>query len=180
MVYPVSEDTILMNTALKELDNTFKLKGKKILEIGCGNCHNINFCVEKQANTFGLDIDKNAKKFCQKNVKFILSNMFKNLKETNFDLIFFNPPYLVSDKIKYVDLDGGNLGREKIDLFLKGFDKFLKPNGKVLLLHTDYNNLSKTKKILKEKGFKMKIIKKEKLFFEELYILLIEPSINKK
>jgi len=176
-MYLPREDTFLMNKALSGMS----LKGKKVLEVGCGNCYNSFYCAEQGAKVFALDIDQEALDISKneaekKNLKisFINSNMFSSLKEKNFDLIFFNPPYLISDEIEDIALDGLEKGRYFIDLFLLEFDKFLKPNGTALLLHTDYNDLEETKKKLEKKGFNYEPVAEERFFFERLYILKIK------
>jgi len=175
-MYPPREDTFLMNQALSKLS----LEGKKVLELGCGNSYNSFFCAEQGAKVFALDIDYDAleisKEEAQKKgleITFINSDMFTFLKEKDFDIIFFNPPYLVSDEIKEIALDGLEKGRHFIDLFIADFDKFLKPKGTALLLHTDYNDLEETKKKLEKKGWKYKLVGEESFFFERLYILKI-------
>jgi release factor glutamine methyltransferase len=181
-MYSPREDTFLMNKALSELD----LKGKKVLEVGCGNCYNSFFCAEKGAQVFALDIDpeviKKSKKEAQKKglkIIFITSNMFSSLQEKDFDLIFFNPPYLVSSEIKDIAVDGGNKGRQFIDLFIEQVPKFLKPSGIALLLHTDYNDLEATEHKLTKAGFGCEIVARESFFFERLYILQIKKKVIK-
>jgi release factor glutamine methyltransferase len=176
MVYMPSDDTYLMNEALQ----LFELKHKKILEMGCGNTSNSIYCAKKDAIVYSLDLDPKALKYGKKHAKrekveinFIQSDMFTNLEEGDFDFIFFNPPYLVSDKIEDMTIDALEKGRFFIDIFLKNFDKYLAKNGIALLLHTDYNDLERTKEIIINKGFLFEIVARKKLFFEELYIIKI-------
>ncbi|MDD4983809.1 MAG: methyltransferase domain-containing protein [Candidatus ainarchaeum sp.] len=179
-MYSPREDTFLMNKALHFYDSEFGLVGKKVLEVGCGNCYNSFFCAEKGAKVFALDVDPAALEVSKKEAKkkrldiiFIQSDMFSSLQEKDFDLIFFNPPYLPSDDIKDITVDGLEKGRHFIDIFLKGFKKFLKQDGVVLLLHADYNDLEATEKKLSKAGFSSEIIGKDSFFFERLYILQI-------
>jgi len=174
-VYLPREDTYLMEKALVK----FNLKNKNVLEIGCGSGYLSIYCAKQGAKVTSVDINQLALQYASKeaqkeniNITFIESNLFSNVKD-KFDIIFFNPPYLVSDKIEYLSLDGGKEGREIIDNFLKDFDKYLLSDGFVLLLHTDYNNLDKTKKILSKKGFVLEVILQEHIFFEDLYTLKI-------
>jgi len=177
-IYLPREDTYLMEQALSR----FNLKNKKILEMGCGSGYLSIYCAKQNAIVTAIDINIDAIKYASEQAKkeklkinFIESDLFFALnKEQKFDIIFFNPPYLVSDEIKELALDGGKDGREIIDKFLKDFDKYLLPEGFVLLLHTDYNNLVDTKELLEEKGFDFDILEKEHLFFEDLYILKIK------
>jgi len=178
-IYLPREDSYLMERAL----NTLELKDKKVLEVGCGSGYLSIHCAKKKAIVSCLDINKDAINYTLENanknkvkINAFQSNLFENVNE-KYDLIFFNPPYLISDEIKYIALDGGKDGREIIDKFLEDFDKHLNENGIALLLHTDYNDLEKTKKILDKKGFVLEIITQEHLFFEELYILKLFHKI---
>ncbi|PIU02976.1 MAG: hypothetical protein COT55_00640 [Candidatus Diapherotrites archaeon CG09_land_8_20_14_0_10_32_12] len=179
-MYSPREDTFLINKALHFYDSEFGLKGKKVLELGCGNCYNSFFCAEKGANVFALDIDsevleisKTEAKKKKLQINFVQSDMFSSLSEKDFDLIFFNPPYLPSDDIKDITVDGLEKGRHFIDIFLANFKKFLKPRGVVLLLHADYNDLESTERKLSKAGFNSEIIGRDSFFFEKLYILQI-------
>lgn len=175
-VYLPREDTYLMQFVLDKTD----LKGRKVLEIGTGSGYLAILCAKKGGLVNAIDINPDAIELAKKNAKkekvkidFQLSNLFSTIKD-KYDIVFFNPPYLVSYKIKDLALDGGKEGREIIDKFLLHFDKYLNEKGFVLLLHTDYNNLEKTKNILQKKGFEFSIVAKQHLFFEELYILEIK------
>ncbi len=95
--------------------------------------------------------------------------MFENIKE-KFDIITFNPPYVDSESIKYIEVDGGKKGREILDLFLEKVKEHLNAKGEVFFVQSIHNGLIKTKKILKNNGFKFEIIAKKKLFFEELVV----------
>ncbi len=180
MVYEPSDDTYLMTDSIIDVDKKYPIFRKKVLEVGCGNCVNSVFMAKLGADVYALDLDndaltygKNEAKKQSVQINFIHSDMFLNLNQKDFDLIIFNPPYLPSDEIKHMDLDGLENGRHFIDVFLKDFDKFLSKNGRVLLLHTDYNDLNKTIDIIMSKGFRFEIVKRKKLFFEELFVFHI-------
>jgi len=176
-VYLPREDTYLLESALKKID----LKNKKVLEIGCGSGYLSIYCALHNANITAIDINPKALQYASNEAKkanvkinFIISDLFKALnKQDKYDIIIFNPPYLVSDKIEYLALDGGKEGREIIDKFLTEFDKHLTDNGFVLLLHTDYNDLKETEEKLAKKSFRFEIVAKQHIFFEDLYILRI-------
>ena len=176
-VYLPREDTYLMEQALKPL----VLKNKKILEIGCGSGYLSIYCAKRGAQVTSIDINHKAVSYAKRQaekekqpIKFLQSNMFESLDvKERFDIIFFNPPYLVSDNLDFLALDGGKKGREIIDKFLDVFNKYLEPDGFALLLHTDKNDLKQTKEILAKKSFRFEIIEKQHLFFEDLYVLKI-------
>lgn len=176
-VYLPREDTYLLENALKKLN----LSNKKVLELGVGSGYLSIFCAKQKAFVTAIDINNKAityAKNCAKKenlkIDFVQSNLFESLNSNErFDIIFFNPPYLVSENLDFIALDGGKKGREIIDKFLDKFDKHLSEKGFVLLLHTDYNDLEETKEKLNKKGFSFEILEKQHIFFEDLYILKI-------
>jgi len=189
-VYSPAEDSYLLEECiLKE-----KLNGKKCLDLGTGSgiqgiamlkswakeltCVDINPVALKESKKNILNYVKNSKKertqipgHPKPVISFKKSNLFSSLKKEKFDFIAFNPPYVPSDEVKWVDLDGGETGRETIDKFLSSFSTHLNKNGVLLLLISSLNKPNEIKKKLKELGFSVKVVGKKKLFFEELLVL---------
>ena len=91
-------------------------------------------------------------------------------------MIIFNPPYLPETQYdKGKDTTGGKLGSEIANKFLIKAHKYLKKNGRILLL------VSSLTKNIKFENYHKKIIAKRKLFFEELYVYEIwEKKLTKK
>ena len=192
-VYSPAEDSYLLEECiLKE-----NLSGKKCLDIGTGSgvqgiamlkCGakelvsvDINAVALKQSKKNILGYIKNSTKertqfpgHVGSVIKFKKSNLFSSLKKDKFDFIAFNPPYVPSDEIKWVDLDGGEYGRETIDKFLSSFPAHLNKNGVLLLLVSSLNKPSEIKKKLIELGFGVKVVGRRKLFFEELLVLRVK------
>ena len=73
--------------------------------------------------------------------------------------------------IRWMETDGGVKGREVLDNFLRDFEKFLKPAGRIVFLQTDVNGIPETLEKLKQQGFAGKILARKKLFFEELVVI---------
>lgn len=146
-IYEPSEDTFLLEESLPK-----NLKQKKVLEIGCGSGFLSIKCALRGGKVTSVDVNENALKATEKlakqnNVKInlIKSNLFEKINE-NFDLIFFNPPYVdckkegLKGEIAWV---GGEKGREVIDKFLSQFKKHLKKEGACLLLISSINEIKK-------------------------------------
>lgn len=173
MIYEAKEDSFL----LKKYVNQYS-KGK-VLDMGCGSGILALEALKKSNNVLAVDINKKSIEYCKKlgiNAKY--SNLFSNIKE-KFDLIIFNPPYLPYDKKEDKEtrlmVCGGKKGYEVIDRFLKQAKKHLNKNGKILLL---FSSLTGTvDDILKKHGYKFKCLEEQKLFFEKLYVYLIEIQI---
>ena len=77
------------------------------------------------------------------NVKFIKSNLFKDLKEMKFDIIVSNPPYIKKDDIQFLSdevqkepeiaLDGGYDGLDFYRKIINNGYEYLKFNGYICL-----------------------------------------------
>ena len=178
-VYEPKEDSYLMAENIK-----FEAK-KKVLDMGCGsgiqsmnaliqNCEVIAVDLNPKALEITKQNSKQIKK--EKKIKTIQSNLFEKIKKQKFDYILFNPPYVPSDRIKYIELDGGKKGREILNKFLEEAPKWITEKGKIYFIQTNINGIKETKNILKK--YKLKMCKKatKKEFFEELYLIQAEKE----
>lgn len=173
-VYIPSDDSELLVESIELKKNS------KVLDLGCGSgIQGLNALFKGAKKVVFSDINSKALISAKKNVfnaelinssEFIESDLFSKINE-KFDVIIFNPPYVLSEEIKFKELDGGKNGRIVLDKFLNEFDSYLNSNGVIFFLQTDLNDLNKTKKILELKGFNYKIIARKKLFFEELIVI---------
>jgi len=193
LIYQPAEDSyLLQKTIIQFLKN--KSKNIKILDIGSGSGIQAQTCKKLGFhNILATDINPQAVKHLKKqNLKTIKSNLFSSLelKNKKFDLIIFNPPYLPQDKREPKDSQlnttAGKKGYELIIKFLKQARAHLNsqtpltPQANILLL---FSSLSKPK-IIKQKAkqlnYKFKLLNKQKLFFEEIYVYRFsKPSFLK-
>ncbi len=175
-VYVPSDDSFLLMNSVEVV------KDSVVLDLGCGSgIQGLNALKKAAKRVVFSDVNFKALVSARKNVfnagfidssEFVESDLFSNISQ-KFDLIIFNPPYVVTDDLRFVELDGGRNGRFLLDKFLNEFDLFLKKNGVVFFLQTDLNDLVKTKKILLSKGFLFEVIARKKLFFEELFVFKV-------
>ena len=171
-------DTEVLIEATLEL---FKYRDyANILDVGVGSGCIILSILNEKDRFYGTGIDVssksislsklNAKKFSLENrVKFIKTDV-DNFCHGKYDLIISNPPYIKSNKIKYLEkdvrdyepklaLDGGLDGTFKILKVIEKASTLLKSNGR-LILEFGYDQKIKILSLLKKRGFYInKIIK---------------------
>jgi release factor glutamine methyltransferase len=182
-VYPPAEDSWLLEEAILREN----LRGLKCLDMGTGSgVQSVAMFRAGAISVLAVDINPAALLASEKKVAeytkkkktqkpghsfgVLESNLFSKVKG-KFDLIAFNPPYVPTDGVKWVDLDGGLEGRSVINKFIPAVAKHLNPNGAVLLLISSLNNPQAIQSAFFENGFSIKEVSKKKLFFEELIVL---------
>lgn len=178
-VYLPREDSYLLGRALEEhlKQNKYNL----IIDVGCGSGILSILAAKYQDNIIALDINKEAIIQAKKNAKlnhenkilFFKSDLLEKFKEVPRNtLIVFNPPYLPSQKVKYIDLDGGKQGRE---IILRFFDEIsIKKAEKALILISSLNDFEYLRNYLKIRKFNVEVLATQRLDFEELQVWLLE------
>ena len=175
-IYETAEDSYLLNETLKEFLKN-KDKNIKILDMGSGSGIQAKTCKDSGfKNVLTIDINKEAIKHLKKQgFKSVHSDLFSKINKKNkFDLIIFNPPYLPKNIYdNKPDTTAGKQGYELIIKFLRQAKLHLNKDGVILLL---FSSLSKPDIIIKQAKllkYNLKLLNKQKLFFEELYIYLL-------
>lgn len=119
----------------------------KVLDIGTGEIGFLAYyLLASGANSiFATDIDENvvnhAKKTSQKSscVKWIVSDVYENIKDSEFDLIVSNPPQMPCKNGNYNDHDfGGKDGRKVIMRIISDSSKYLAFGGRLIVLCFDF------------------------------------------
>ena len=172
-IYEPAEDSYLMSKTLKStipelLNQNLNIK---FLEIGSGSgilLETVKDLGIKESHIFASDINEESVEHC-KGLGFncVYSDLFENI-EGKFDIIIFNPPYLPKDSREPQDSQlittGGETGAEITNRFLEQAENYLEENGKIFLL------TSSLTKNINWRNYHKKLIGKEKIFMEELYI----------
>lgn len=176
-MYESREDSYLILKHLKDY-----AKGS-ILDIGTGSGI-LAVEASKYGNVTASDIDKEAIAFCRRNIrlkiKFLVSDLFSKIKD-KFDLIIFNPPYLPNEPMaKDIALDGGKKGYELLERFFSQANDYMKTKGRILIVFSSLTNKGKVDDIIKENLFQFKLLDEQKLFFERLFVYLIEKNEHLK
>lgn len=158
-VYQPSDDTFFFQDILEnqlEFDRGYEI----VLEVGCGSGYLSKTVLSslKSCVRYSLDLNVNACISTQQNsslnaLEIITCNMFKSIRKgLLFDIIIFNPPYVVSCPSVPSDIDtgksyspidsawaGGIDGRFWIDRFLSTMTEFISTNSCVYLVLIEAN-----------------------------------------
>ena len=176
---PRPETELLCENVIK----LFKDKEFNFLDIGTGTgCILLSILSElKKAKGIGIDVSKKAIDVAKKNsinfnledrAKFIVKS-FNKIYGYKFDLIVSNPPYIKSIDIKNLKedvrnfepklaLDGGKEGLDVIKKVIYKSKTILKKDG-LLALEIGFKQHYKVSQILKEQGFREKLLVKDYL-----------------
>jgi release factor glutamine methyltransferase len=179
-VYEPAEDSFLLaDAALEDAES-----GMRILEVGTGSgfVSAVLLANLKDIYLLAIEINPHAARCARANgVEVIRTDLFRGIKpekpENRFDLILFNPPYLPTSKEEKVPgwlnyaFDGGISGRETLDRFLDEVRDYLKPGGKILVLISSITGLEAVREKIKGMGFKVDILERKKVSFEELMVV---------
>jgi HemK-related putative methylase len=197
-VYSPSDDSFLIldfirNNISQEFFDEIPIKDiKTILDLGTGTGI-VAIYLEQlgifQSQVYASDILLNAIKCAQMNekrnnienkIKYIHSDLFENFPnhlKNSFDIIIFNPPYLPSierNEKKSIDhsWDGGIDGLKILFNFFSQVKMYLNLQKKchVYYVCSSKTNLNELYKFIKEKGFKNKVLAKQHIFFEDIFL----------
>ncbi|MGB9724939.1 MAG: HemK2/MTQ2 family protein methyltransferase [Nitrososphaeria archaeon] len=170
-MYLPAEDTYLLIRGLESYDNL-----GKVLEIGFGSGKVAEALNRRSEIYVGCDIDFNVlKDFKIKNpynpkIELVCCDSASCFRNSFFDTIVFNPPYLPSDSIIDHTINGGPEGCELILKFLETSFRILNSTGSIFFIASTLSNLSKITSFIKDNGFGCKEVIKEKLFFEHIIL----------
>lgn len=170
LIYEPQEDSFLFMDFLRDCFETKNVNEKSVLDMGCGSCilgetlRDLGFI-----DILCVDVNEDAVKLAkEKGFRALKSDLFEEV-DSCFDLILFNAPYLPRDELEDEEsslaTSGGKRGDEIALRFLEEAKDFLKDKGVIYLLISSLTPLENIKK------FKFEVVKKKKMFFEELLIL---------
>jgi len=167
--YLASADSALIRKVLRDHS------GESALEIGAGNGGNL----VELAGHFGLVVGTDIVRpgmtdWRGKGVQFVLADRATCLKDSAFDLVAFNPPYLQGEIVDSA-IDGG-VDLEVPHRFLDEALRVVKPSGKVVFLLSDEAEFGELEMVCAAKRFRAHKVASERGFFEELSVYIAEGS----
>jgi release factor glutamine methyltransferase len=176
-VYEPAEDSVLL------ANNLDVGPGERVLEIGVGSGYVSLVASQGAAFVVGIDINPHAARLAKANarlngianVDFIISDLFSPIRG-RFNLILVNPPYLPEKGGAWqgpleLAWDGGEDGRRLTERFIKEVQDYLEPNGRVLMIQSSLSGYEETVRSLSSRGFQVKTLAEQKLFFETIYLI---------
>jgi release factor glutamine methyltransferase len=180
-VYEPAEDSFLFAENLIVYDND------SVVDVGAG-CGILGIVAAARARrVLAVDINSQAVRCTKENAKlnrvdqkmlFIVGDLFTSINvRKHFDLIIFNAPYLPSEELEEDTRlgrawAGGSSGRRIIDKFIHEAPKYLRPEGRILLMQSTLSNVKKTLHSFEEKNLRADIIAKQDLPFFETIVLI--------
>lgn len=184
MIYQPLEDSFLLEEQVKK-----NAKGS-VLDMGTGSAIQALAAAKKRKvrEVIAMDVQKDVIDFCTQNIKnakikFFQSNLFEAFRKNNkyrnkkFDTIIFNPPYLPEEPmVRDVALDGGKKGFEVVQKFIRSTWDYLKDDGIILLLISSLTNKPRVEEILTTNLFEFKILARKHIFFEDLFVYMIQKN----
>ncbi|WP_435153351.1 HemK2/MTQ2 family protein methyltransferase [Haladaptatus sp. DFWS20] len=174
-VYQPAEDSRLLAEVVAD-DVT---DSDVVLEVGTGSGYVAEFvATETGARVLGSDVNPHAcKRARERGVEAVRGNLVAPFRDSVFDAVLFNPPYLPTDSDEERDdwmeyaLSGGESGREIIDPFLDSAGRVLAPDGRVYLLVSSLSGVDEVVSRASENGFSAVALRDESFPFETLSIL---------
>ncbi len=168
-IYKPAEDTFLLASILEGI------RGYNALEICTGSGYIARILARNFKSVVATDVDARAllyaKDSSMDNIHYICCNAAGAIVNIRFDLIAINPPYLPSDVINDVCVDGGKGGIEVARRMLKDAVRLLAYNGTIYMLISslsDYTGLISFSRLL---GLEATIVARKRYFFEDLLVI---------
>jgi len=167
--YLPAEDTHLLREALAACG------GDSCLEIGFGSAALVAGVAGRFRLAVGTDILDlgDAKQSRTASVDLVLADTAKCFRDGVFDLVFFNPPYLPSDRIEDAAVDGGRGGTQVPISFLREALRAVKENGTVMVLLSDAGDVGSFLEYCKSLSLYVEPLNERNLFYEKLVVFKI-------
>ena len=160
------------------------LRGKRLLEPGCGSGLISIYAAREGAVVTATDINAVAIEFLKKNSRknwinltIIESDLFQNVPVQPFDIVAINPPYYRKEPLTAKDYAWhcGENGEYFTKLF-KGLKGYLHPASEVYMVLFDGCDIDMIETIAVENNFSMHCVLATENLLEKNFIFKIEPT----
>ena len=169
--YAPSDDTMLLIRALSGEG------GGNCLEIGFGSGAVLRSLAPKFELAVGTDVTTVAQALVARgSADLCLADRASCFRDSSFDLVAFNPPYLPSENTPDRAVDGGPTGVEVAIAFLDDALRVLKPGGRVVALLSDRGDLARFASHCEALGLELRESERERLFYESLVVYEIRRT----
>jgi release factor glutamine methyltransferase len=189
LVYPTvfNPKSYFSGKLFAEFAADMDLKGKSVLDMGCGSGIVAVFAALGGAEVTAADINPEAVKCTEANakrngvqVKVYESNLFGTTHRsspTAFDYIFFNPPYYPKEPKNNFEL-AFNAGADYRVLreFASQSKSRLKQNGAVYMIISSDMGIEAVKNTFNGQGFQINIVLTKRKLFETFYVIKLVPA----
>lgn len=167
--YLASEDSALLRRALE------KYTGDSFLEIGAGNGGSLVELSKRFDLVIGTDMVRpGMADWKGAGTDFILADSASCIRASTFDLVAFNPPYIMAETGDDAAVEGG-LGLQVPKKFLREALRVVKRTGSVVFLLNEEADPKEIERICEERGFRLERVLAQRLFFEELVVYAASP-----
>ncbi len=169
--YPPSEDTFLLEDALKDLP-----EGRMAADIGCSEGYIAKVLAEKGFEVVATDIDQSSIVAARKTLEpyygkvHLLNASLLPARPNVFDVVVSNPPYLPEDdEFKDTTIHGGPSGVDVAVQLLENAKECIKRGGVIYIIASSLSEVYRRLKYALINGFELVDEVKLRLFFETLY-----------
>ena len=163
--YLSSDDSALLRRAVE------RYHGRTCLEIGFGSGSNLARLCDSFDEVAATDILRSAhaseRPGC---VDLVYCDRAACFRDSSFDFVVFNPPYLPSNGVVDPTVDGGRGGIEVPVMFMEEAARVLRPSGTILFLLSSEGDVSGFLRHCERGGLRVKRVMEMGLFFETLYV----------
>jgi release factor glutamine methyltransferase len=165
---------------------TCDIHGKSILDVGTGSGILAIMGAQRGAQVVATDINPLAltcakanvlRNGCASSVMVLESDLFVSLGGKRFDMILFNPPYLVrAPKGPYATAMDGGVDLALIKRFAADASNHLSGNGFMLLLLSTDAPMASLISLFSAAGFSIDVVHRRSGLFEEFLVCRITPQ----
>jgi|AntDeeMetagen134_2_1112570.scaffolds.fasta_scaffold08120_2 release factor glutamine methyltransferase len=178
-VYQPAEDSHLLATAAREEVGA----GERALDVGTGSGYVASALADAGADVVASDLNPVAcRQAREEGVAAVRGDLLTPFRDSVFDLVTFNPPYLPTPEHREWDdwmeraLSGGEDGRRLVDPFIDDVERVLTAEGRVFLLVSSLTDVDAVAEYAGTRGLTGETVAEEKHPYERLVVLRLVPS----